>query len=721
MKNNTLKEAFFDHFARNIQPNTETAKRSEKISVFTMFLFSVLAISFSICILILFVAYQQNVSEIHFMEEVTKNMTSSKKNTSKNVEGIRRTLNAVEKNWASLLYNFSLSNSQINKLLENKLITTTKNSCAPSLLYLSHERVQTYLSKGKWDDLLSAFRVYLMLHNKESFDIKLVSQWFYEHKDSLQQLTSTTDKEIKYILDNMSPKMFSNARIDGNLCAKIIATVQSPTLSQSVYNMIVHNLSKQPPIKVIDCIPKGMTYLLHPSITEAQMPYLYTKEGYKALKTWKKKIVNSLVGISYLENALDISVVQTALEDMEEIYKDNYENQWFSLLAKIRIKPTSNIRDFLKFSKTLSAELSTIFLLITQLEKKILIQDNSHLSNVISDVTSNILAKKDIEIEALKPEKFIQYTPLQREEAHAIKAKIQENLQEIISYSASIVSANDPNLACHRIFSAIQQEDSAIRKGETLANTLPTPIDAIYADFISGLEHLLHKHSAEHVNSVWDKKIRSYYIKHLAKKYPFCSANYNDQVNLAYFKEFFAEGGHLSTFKQEYVDKGLHLLSPDAIKAMKFFENIQNHWFAKDEQLKVAFSVTHVTIEPKVKKVAVSMCGKTTHVTHSNPGPNEFIWEDPTVDIAKVVFSTRSSPSTSIVYVGPWSWYKLLQLDHVGKSTPGKAIRRTFLSPGGEEMNFSLHFSTEFFSLCADKIKIPKEIVMTQNYHLKLE
>ncbi len=719
-KQHALLERFFQSL---VQPQkrkwrfseaTYFYKNLERAMTLTSLLLGIIFIS-SLCLILY--AYQRNKEEIDHAQMVARQTKIAPDNFTYSISNLHNLVSNKQQLWHRFAYGLELADAVVLNALDKTLLSNTKQHCVPYMMNLVKKQLVYHLQREEWSELFGDLHVYLMLINKEPFDKNIVIAWFAKHKNMLTAMLPMSNAEG--LLQAITPLMFENIQEDSYLYERMITALQSSAFAQSVYNNIAKLLSTKPSLSISQfVVSKRLLALLNSSIDLVTMPYMHTKEGYSDFKSYKKSIKDALLKIQHLREVLEIDQIKNSIEETTQIYKEAYEVEWNAMWARIRFKHSKDIASCLADFKVLSEEIRSVLNFIQRTEEKILIQNatdylggNEMLAKGTSKLKDLSGAASDQVASYMSRDRFTSYMPMTSEARKIAEDGMRANLAELVQCAADLSNRKNKDYACHKIIINVPKEESSTHKGLVLADTLSSPLNVMYKELVNNFDFIIHKSSASHINSAWHREVYSYYMKNIHSKYPFNINNYQEQLSIEDFSAFFAIGGKFNQFQKDYLTNGKVLLSSQAKKALQHFEQIQLHWFGENAQPKVAFSITNVTIEPTIKHVDLQLLGKQVRISSTNLGPNEFVWSNKGLEMAKVEFLSNQNLVNSIVYAGPWAWYKLLELEDV-KGSDG--IRRTLKACKGG-IGFFIHFDPKFYPLNATGIQIPKYIAGINN------
>jgi type VI protein secretion system component VasK len=712
-KQHALIEKFFQFL---VQPQkrkwrfTEDAyfyKNLEKTMMLASALLGLVFI-FSLCLILY--AYQRNKEDIQQGQIAASHTIIERGNFAQAISNLSSLVRSKSKLWYRFIYGLEIADARLLTSIDKTLLSNTKQYCVPYMMALVNKQLAYNLMREDWSEVLADFHVYLMLVNKEPFQKNTVIAWFEKHKTLLSKMLPINESGTFALLQSITPLTFENVQQDAYLYDRVVAALHSSGLSQSVYSSITERLSSKPCLSVAKFASKKLLSLLNPSIDLVKVPHVFTKEGYLNFESHKKNITAALLNIGHLSQVLEIDQVKNSIEETTQIYKEAYEAEWNSMWARIRFKNSNNIQDCLANFKALAQELPSVLNFIRRIEKNILIQNAADYLSGNEMVSKGIAKLNDLGI--LAPDRFSSYVPMTLEAFNVSKEGMQANLAELVQCCAEVSNARNKDHFCYKMVTNVPKEESAAHKGVILAATLSSPLNVMYKELVNNFDWVIHKGSAAHINSVWHKDVYSYYMQNIHKKYPFDVNNYQDQLSIEDFATFFAAGGKLDQFQKDYLGKGKVALSLQTKNLLQHFTQIQLHWFGESQQPKIAFNITNVTIEPAIKHVDLQLLGKQVRISSNNLGPNEFIWTNKGLEMAKIEFLTNQNLTSSIVYSGPWSWYKLLELE----DAKGPDVIRKTLKTGNGSIGFFIHFEPKFFPLSSNRMQIPRYIAGVNNH-----
>lgn len=706
-----LKERFFHSFIsskKRKHPGGKWLKTVRQASQETV-VAVVLVVTLFVCsCTFLFLAYQRSLSEIKTVRQFLLEASSEVENKSQNLLLAKQILNPESLSWHQIPFYFKLSGSKINTLLEKKIAETARTICAPAMMRSVCEQLSSHLQAQRWEKLLEALHVYLMLTGKESFSSRVVSRWFLERREEFTSALTAPQKEIYSIISSIDAAMFETVSGKPDLYKAILLSLESPELGQSVYEFIASKFDNGKSVSAAVFASKQAATLFVGDLKSATLPHLFTKEGYRGFAREQKRLMNALSAMPSLKRDLDMEQVNASIESALDIYKENYEFAWQDLLAKLRFKKSTSFDLLLSQIKRSAVDLDCLFNLIERLERNLIIEDDLQ---VLGQAVAKIAPEK-LSGHIPRKENLLNHKPMTKEEAAEHKEAIRKDLVELTKQVASIASSQNQRKTCYKI---VSEQEELLQNSDTLARALPAPLDGIYLDLVSHVRATIESNAVAYVNHIWQSQVADYYSKHIANKYPFNKANYKTQVQLEHFTGFFGQEGKWQKFKQEYLDnlKSGYVLLNEARKVAKKFDAISAAWFGEGGQLSVAFGITNATISGQAHAVNLFLVGQKATFSRTNLGPNEFTWKKEAPELAKVEFLCKRNQNTEnsgLTYVGPWSWYKLLSLDSlISPAGCEKAYRKISSSAG--EIKFLVYFHDGFHPLASEDLVLPKNIV----------
>lgn len=709
MHSNVSIERFFQFF---IQPKKrkrwQLSKLVRQIMQPAMSLGLLVGIIFIGVLCLILYSYQKNKSDIDSVQKLASTIRPNDGNFAQEIFALKEAISEHSFRWYRVAYGANASHQNLLHLLNERLLSNTKSHCVPYMVRFVHNQLSQQLKGERWLEVFETFRIYLMLTNKEAFNKNAVFEWFSARKAILAEALPIEDFDITNILKSITHKMFENVQIDRQLYERIITLVQSLAFSQSVYNSIANQLCAKPDLMIAQFASRRVLALLHPSIEKVSIPYLFTKAGWGDFESCQKNIINAFLKNQHLGKILNLENLRQSVEDAREIYQEAYEIELRNIWSRIKFRRVQDVVHSLAMLKVLSEELPSVFHFIKRVEKGIFIGEDYF--DKMDLVSSGVAKVKELGgQQALK--KFNAYMPINQEVAQRAQDAMRENLGALVQCAAQLSSSANKDKACHKLLTSVLEAESPVFKGEVLASTLVHPIDIMYKELILNFRDVLHRHSAAYINSAWQKDIYIYYVDRIQNKYPFNAFNYQNQLSIEDFSAFFGPDGKFCKFKKAYLEGVQMPFLPQAKRLLHFFDQVQSHWFGENAQLKVAFSITNVTIDSSTKHVDLHILGTDIRISNSNLGPNEFMWTNKASDMAKAEFLNTKNSVTSVIYSGPWAWYKLLALDAYNA---GETLRRTIKASVGE-MGFFLHFHSKFLPL-RNVVGMPTTLISINTY-----
>lgn len=722
-----------NHFFINVLPNlTEPFKKnrfkkSTKSKVAIVLLISAISI---LSLLVLYSSYRKNARIIQSLKKITLDLKASSNNQ---IEGfyLLKSIFQDKQNWPwqSKIYPSSYD-VQISDFINSNSLHYIKTNIIPGLVVFLERRLIKNLHNNEIDQLIEAFRVYLIIYGLEPSNIQYVKDWYLERLDKTNLTIGISKDLLKNILNKLTLAMFDRSNINNDLYTMVLNTLTSQNLAGLIYQTTVNKFSDRPQMDMALLLPKSFFEIFDIDSLNYKIPFLYTKEGYKQYLNYQVKLLKTLTSITYLSKVLDKNNLISKVEDAGSIYIKDYASYWNEILSNIRFKETDNLADVLAILKKINSDTLITFRFLQQLDKEIFVSDNENLANPAEGLlpadsdklnTLDKLGKlKSVNINPLQDEihQLLSYQNFEKEPSEELKKNLINSIKELTMLVSSIVNSLNLDAASFYTIKKLEaSESSPITEAEKVFAILPEPINLSYGALIDNIKQIIYAHANNYINDNWQEIIYKFYVEKLQNRYPIDSVNYNNQLSLKDFVTFFAKDGILETFRVDYLSLKEIVLNQEAYRLLELAKEIRANWFNAEGQLKVQFVLAPTKIDDNLKKVSLLLLGQEITFTHDKFEAVEFVWpiQKQNAEYAKIEFVDKRQSKSVVYYNGLWSWYKALGLEKIQDiSTPGavsiNSISTVLQSPVGN-FEFSVTFDGNLPLLGLRQKPVPEKVI----------
>ncbi|MGI9332200.1 MAG: type VI secretion system membrane subunit TssM, partial [Gammaproteobacteria bacterium] len=468
------------------------------------------------------------------------------------------------------------------------------NQFLPRVLLELEQQLKEELSSPRvnFDRLYENLKVYLMLEDREHFEVETIFTWmaFAWSQRLGHQVTAEDRRELETHLDALLgiwPDPIP-VRLDADLISRARAKLREVSAARRVYGRLRRDrevLRAAPAVVLTDQV-RSLT-LAFKRTSERPLnepvPGLFTYKGYhEAFKSAAKRIGESLAAETWVLGEEAASLPEFAdqsfvLERVTEFYMEDYIRIWKDLLDDLEIVPFANFDQAVDVLGEMSGRSSPLVSLLqivaqeTTLTRTVEVPDGvveaveRRLRNtrVLRDVIGSDSADAGATAEAAGAsalsrfrtkvdEEFERLNELSASEAGQAAA-IQEivgQLAELYRYVHGVSLQPDRGLL---ITSGQANGDARILTDvKRMARDKEQPVRRWVEALVANVNGLATVDARQALNDAWRREGRRFCADAIAGRYPF-NRSTEREVRLDDFTGFFGPGGIMETFFNQYL------------------------------------------------------------------------------------------------------------------------------------------------------------------------
>jgi type VI secretion system protein ImpL len=419
---------------------------------------------------------------------------------------------------------------------------------------------------------------------------------------------------------------------------------------------------------------------------DAQIPMLYTKEGYASIflkeeVSYIKTILNQQWVVNGDKNN-DGPELGQVKKGMEALYWNDYLLYWNTTLARVHVNQFSSLQEASQMLNLLTSKDNPI----KDVFKLISFNTNFALSSVLSKLKSDdegtssklkevLLSTNNIVTNQYAS--FIQMTDdgSGLQQIQQLLTPVRDGLSELLTQIDQSKAAYQESVA---VFNNGGKLATSISNLWQAAQSMPQPAKNILQQLVQNLYRVLFTSAHQYVLDNWENQVQSVYNRTLANSYPFISSSGNI-ATVPDFVNFFKKSGVEHSFAEKYLDP---LLQTDA-QGIQQWAVARNIAFMPDNALlkniqqsnairKLIFSNSNgdgftVTLKPTYlgEKIGVFTIKYNDKIISYANGPqlNEVISWPPTIENDGNVLLTFHLSDGTVVnqqYDGKWALFKAM-------------------------------------------------------------
>lgn len=232
---------------------------------------------------------------------------------------------------------------------------------------------------------------------------------------------------------------------------------------------------------------------------------------------------------------------------------------------------------------------------------------------------------------------------------------------------------------------------------QRIAAGLPEPLSQQVGKLADESSQVILVEALRELERRWDADVYRFYRERLASRYPFNAAS-REEVALDDFNAFFGPQGRLQQFKEKYLNLfikdnlevlyserlGGYLVRTDVLTQLEVADKIRDAFFNNRGTLGVQFYVEPLGLSPTKRSSSLSVEGQLVAYTHGPTTSTALIWPNAlgNSNESRITLVNASGNSSSLVYRGPWSLYRLLSQARLNGAT-STSVDITFAAPDG--------------------------------------
>ncbi|MET3654733.1 type VI secretion system protein ImpL [Dyella japonica] len=237
---------------------------------------------------------------------------------------------------------------------------------------------------------------------------------------------------------------------------------------------------------------------------------------------------------------------------------------------------------------------------------------------------------------------------------------------------------------------------------QRMAAGLPEPLNGQVKKIADESSQVLLIEALRELERRWDTDVYSFYSEHLAGRYPFNPASASD-ASQEDFEAFFGPQGRLQQFRDKYLKvflednldalyserRGGYLVRTDVLTQLEAANRIRDAFFNNRGALSVQFNVTPLGLTPNRRSSVLGIEGQLISYDHGPSNSVGLIWPNGlgTSTDSRVTLVNSSGNSSSLVFRGPWSMFRLLSRAQLTGTTP-TTVDLSFTADDGGAMRY---------------------------------
>ncbi|SAK75934.1 putative lipoprotein [Caballeronia pedi] len=239
---------------------------------------------------------------------------------------------------------------------------------------------------------------------------------------------------------------------------------------------------------------------------------------------------------------------------------------------------------------------------------------------------------------------------------------------------------------------------------QRIAAGLPEPLNQQVKSLASESSQVLLVEALRELERRWDTEVYSFYSAHLAGRYPFDPASRTD-ASLEDFEAFFGPQGRLQQFRDKYLKvflednldalyferRGGYLVRTDVMTQLEAASRIRDAFFNNRGALGVQFTVEPRGLTPNRRSAVLGVEGQLITYDHGPSTGVGLIWPNSlgASTESRVTLVNSNGSSSSLVYQGAWSLFRLLSRAQLNGAT-ASSVDLSFTADDGGAMRYRI-------------------------------
>lgn len=589
-------------------------------------------------------------------------------------------LKVPEDNWLqpSLgLYQYQRLMKQVQALYEQSL----QEAFTP----LVTAGMTTLLSDPK-ADIYDSFRLYLMLGRQISLDLDFVEDrlWTLLEPRMRQQLSGAQLESLGANLQRLLHQVTAAPVLPVNEALVEMAHEQiaRESLSRRVYRQLLASLqsSTHKDVSVASVTgAEGLLLIQSRGGKPVDVPWLYTKEGYKAFSKRLTPFVTKALRVDMgmgLNRQQDFGHV---CDEILSLYLSDYIQSWEHFIADLKFAGLNTPEQLPRRLELLSQDGAILSKLLQVINRETRLGGGTHNEGMINRVferLSTLTLRLGIS-DAKMPERELEQNPVTQHFAsfHQLAEGVNgrpsplEQLREALASTGTYLLAREAATASQLSTPDINALDNLRR----LTGKLPQLLRPLFNDIVEAGSGWARENWSTTLSNEWAKSLGPYCQRVVGHSYPF-DRQASADVPLQDFNQLLAPDGLLQSFSRARLEGLNALLSSadtqfagagiDPVALMQFHraERISKVFFpAGSSQARIDFELSPVTMDEEIASFSLTLDDRQLNYSHGPILPSLFTWPSQALGSRlKAEVTLFDGRTLQLSEHGPWAWFRLL-------------------------------------------------------------
>ena len=422
------------------------------------------------------------------------------------------------------------------------------------------------------------------------------------------------------------------------------------------------------------------------------IPRMLTKKGFETYFVPQSDAISELALVdSWVlgqSNAVDFSDEDKRVlrDKIRSQYVADYSDTWRQAINDINIKYFTDITSAVQVLETVTGNSQPLDRLLAE------VTDNTMLFPPLPDddaAREELIKMPQYKVAAMIDNQFSGLNGLvnQQPDKPGYMDEVSKAINQLLAYMKSINEAPDVGKAALEATKGRISLTSAdpIYVLDRIASGMPRPYDAILQKLAEESWYVVKQEAIRYLGERWSSDVYAVFQAKLGSRYPFNPRSSKD-VALEDFESFFAPDGTLNAFYENNLKlflesgstmnttpDGKSLIRQDVLDQLAVARTIQQAFFNRKGVMDVEFSLEPVEMSSNKRRGIINIDGQYVEYSHGPRKTTGLVWpntlrESTTSKVTLVPAAYNESPR-SIVFQGPWAFFRLLDKSEVVAST----------------------------------------------------
>ncbi|WP_406828466.1 type VI secretion system membrane subunit TssM [Microbulbifer sp. ARAS458-1] len=586
--------------------------------------------------------------------------------------------------------------------------------------------------------LVSTLKTYLMFFEKDKRDIETLKGYFSEDWSKRMSGEAAKQEQLLAHLERLFSRPLPEGRAPNE---RVVASARQQLrripVPQRLYGQLQRSDLGQARVDLYGEVGGDTRQLfgVDPADPRFQIPYLYTKAGYKEVDfSADSPLLQKLAEERWIYGS-DLDGEDFSEEDREQlgedvkrIYLAEYQQRWQQFLTGFSLTGFSSTSQAFDVLSKLADPVYSPLLAVSEITA-----DNTRLTlrpelpadanGVPLPVSSTTRRLGGAAVSGAANAIAEQYQPtvvdIRFEELHRLTrsekgrpARVQEYLTaigKVQEYLAEIDGGVDANeVAFNKAKARFSGASDAIKQLRIKATNAPAPFDRWLTQVADNTWALVMAKAKGHVDRAWREQVYTVYSRSLANRFPLQSRS-EQEVPVLLFNEYFKPGGIEQQFVQQYLKpfidtrnwkaralEGRTLgISSSSLTQLKRAEIIRKTLFAQGEQAGYGFRIEPTKLDSGVRLFALELGDQRVPYSHGPRTSRNLDWRGGESNRVRIIFEDLNQTIHRQHFEGDWAWYRLLGNSEMTRGRSSNEYLLTF-SEEGRSAQFRVRSSSAY-------------------------